>query len=198
MHADCTITFVNNCAIVRGPSLPLEQFGKIAKMVPEKSVIDTDAARMAQAILVTGLPADLAILKTCLAPTYRAVIASDPRFAGLSPEAVEWLVSGRQGLSSAALFIGTTGVRPPMLHDRDRIDQHPRDPDDLNRCILLHDTAPEVAANLAAMRSVSPAWDRIVSHWRDLRASFIDEAGPNWSKTKHAPLTTRLMDALDL
>lgn len=198
MHTDCTITLVNNCAIVRGPGLPLDQLGKITTMVPKRSVMDTDAARMAQAVLVTGLPGDLAVLKAKLAPTYRNTIESDPRFATLSPAAREWLVTGQQGMSSAALFLTTTGTRPPMLRDRDRTDHHPLDPDDLNRCILLHDTVAEVAANLAAMRGVSPAWSRIVDHWRDLRSTFLEEAGTNWSKATSAPLTARLMKSLNL
>ncbi len=186
-----TITRRGGCILVAG-SLSASMLKALTEEAPKGAVIDPDVARLAGVTWAFGLPDDLKRLRDELA-------AQTPRqrYDGLSEGAIEWLTVGQQGISSASLFFKATGVRPGVLHHNGKNGKcHPRDPADLNRCILLIEMAPDVAAKLPLMREVSPEWAVLVDHWDEIVATFHGEVGPNWSKAKSAPLTYALMKSL--
>jgi hypothetical protein len=184
------ITRRENCILVEG-SLSPEMLMSLTKEAPKGAVISPDVARLAGASWAIGRPVDLDAL--------RAKLADDkprPNIKGLSDGAAEWMAVGHHGLSSATLFFHATGVRPGYLRDRNTPVDHPHDPSDLNRCLLLIDMAPEIGTKLPVMRDVSPQWAVLVAHWDDLVTTFNDEAGPDWSKAKSAPRTYAMMRGL--
>ena len=87
-----------------------------------------------------------------------------------SPGAIEWLRSGRRGISSEAIFEAMTGV-PVGGH---RL-THPLDPSDLGRCRELLAAVPEFQRRLDEMREVSPQWRALVGHWDELCALQDEE-----------------------
>jgi len=190
MIGEATIIRRDGCVLVKGALSP-DVLMALAKEAPKGSVMCADVARLAGAGLAMGLPDDLARLRAALAAE-----APRRRHDGLGREAAEWLAVGHQGLSSAALFLRATGVRPDILRDGDDARHHPRDPADLNRCLLLVATVPEAARALPGMREVSPEWAALVDHWDELAALFHEEAGPDWSKARSAPRTYARMAEL--
>lgn len=102
---------------------------------------------------------------------------------------LNWYVNGERGISSetmAAVALGKTMNRPG----------YPHDPADLNRCIKLVDAAPEVKEAFPVIAALSPMWATIIANWDDLRNSFIEEVGYDWSTAQKAPLTYNKMDVL--
>ena len=175
--------------------MDLGRFASLAKRQPKTATLDPDVARMAGATVAMGLLEDLAALRTALAPEARAAIAANPVFARLSPEAREWLATGRQGTSSQILFRRVTGTAPPGLTDP-RLRDHPHDLSDFERCLCLEAAVPEIHAHLWLIRDVSSEWATIHDHWEILKDSFIDEAGLAWSKASRAPKTNELWQSL--
>ena len=70
---------------------------------------------------------------------------------------------------------------------------HPYDPDDLNRCLILLEQAPEVRDSFPQIAKKSEAWRKLISRWHEVEQSFIDEVGLNWCKARSAPKTYKLM-----
>lgn len=184
------ITRRENCILVEGAFSP-EMLLSLTKEAPKGAVMSPDVARLAGVKWAIGLPGDLDVLREKLAKDM-------PRqnITGLSEGAAEWRAVGQQGLSSATLFFHATGLLPGYISDRGNPTDHPHDPADLNRCLLLIEMAPEIGAKLPVMRAVSPQWAALVDHWDDLVASFHDEAGLNWSKAESAPRTYAMMRKL--
>jgi len=98
-----------------------------------------------------------------------------------------WLSSGDTGISSETIAYWLAfGLNRPGGN-------HPLDPADFNRCLVLLQKVPELREFLFRMKSVSPIWKRLVDAWDRIEALFLEEAGLNWSKTRSAPKTYALM-----
>jgi len=107
----------------------------------------------------------------------------------------QWLASGQRGLSSEAMALCALGMqqRKPWTGK-----EHPHDPADLNRCILLVDAAPGIKAHFDKIAELSSSWARIIAHWEELRDLFIAEVGYNWSTRESAPRTyDRMQEILE-
>lgn len=101
--------------------------------------------------------------------------------------ALAWREDGDVGLSSKAIYCHMMGQDDPDDYN------HPLDPADLNRCLLLLDLIPEWKPRIGEMARYGQWWKDLVKHWDEISARFIDEAGLGWSKAKRAPKTYALM-----
>ncbi len=99
---------------------------------------------------------------------------------------IEWLNTGKTGLSSKTMAYVALGHVPDYCWE-------PADPADLNRCLLLLESAPIVREFFPKIRELSPEWAAIIDHWDELEKLFLDEAGRDWSKSKRAPKTFERM-----
>lgn len=99
---------------------------------------------------------------------------------------IQWLALGRVGLSSKCMAM--------WLAFGQRTDgSHPRDPDDLDRCLVLLSFAPGLRKLLPKMAEVSPSWAALVSRWDEIESTHLDEVGLGWTKARSAPRTYALM-----
>lgn len=99
----------------------------------------------------------------------------------------EWLLNGRTGLSSKAIYCHMTGRAPEDGY------YYPRDPGDLNRCLMLLDLFPEWAERIGEMAKHNKQWDALATNWPEITGCFFDEVGLNWAHGKRAPKTYALM-----
>lgn len=88
-----------------------------------------------------------------------------------------WLKNGERGLSSEAIVSHLTGIH---ISQRER--EHPRDPADLNRCVKLLESAPELRKEMHHMRDVSDIWAKLVDSWDHLEALLKEEIVKNNGK----------------
>ena len=174
-----TITEHAGCTFVRG-DVPISDLARLMRRAGRHAIIAPDLARLADAKMAWGLPAAVHALSTELrAKKLAQARAGKPMDGlGLSAQAQEWLLAGEHGVSSCSIFWRLTGVRPPLLR-ADRHYAHPRDPDDLRRCMLLLDEVPEFRDRIGEMRGASASWDVLVDAWDDLCASLEAEI-PAW------------------
>ena len=114
--------------------------------------------------------------------------------AVVSPEAIQWLANGQRGLSSEAMFTACLGVDARSQTGLGYY-SHPRDPDDLCRCVRLIEAVPDVCL---VFREVMPlrskAWAALIAKW-DVLVGTLDREVPDW-RTHHrgmAPETFRAM-----
>jgi len=98
---------------------------------------------------------------------------------------LKWFANGEVGASSKAMACAAAG----LPHDK----SHPYDPDDLNRCLLLLESVPEIRGHMDKISAISDTWCNLVARWDDVEKCFLDEVGLNWTKAKQAPKTYRLM-----
>jgi len=172
-----------------GPQ-PMDWIAKAAKVCGKDAVVDPDVARMAGANLAAGNPSALALLRARLeAGALDAVRKKYPQ-TKLMHGSAEWIAYGERGTSSEALFSHLTSIH--IVHPRDRA-AHPRDPDDLRRCMLMMDAVPQVIHSSAIVSELSPEWARLMARWAELRIAFETEC-PNWRTGPwKAPKTYALM-----
>ena len=102
---------------------------------------------------------------------------------------IEWLAGGSRGSSSNTIVQCLTGL--PAARDSGR--DHPYDPDDLDRCLLLLEAVPALRPLMPQMGRVSPEWAALIQHWREIEKSHLDEVGLGWTKARSAPKTYALM-----
>ena len=107
--------------------------------------------------------------------------------ASIEQRAAAWLRDGRVGMSSRAIHDHMLGLKPKEGWN------HPLDPSDLNRCLLLLELIPEWKRRITEMARRSPQWAGLVANWMEIVSTFIDEAGLDWCKAKSAPRTYALM-----
>tara|TARA_B100001059_G_C17763437_1_gene544191 strand:- start:921 stop:1304 length:384 start_codon:yes stop_codon:yes gene_type:complete len=103
----------------------------------------------------------------------------------LKENVFNWIATGRVGSSSKAMAMTACG----MPSDK----SYPSDPDDFNRCLLMLAEVPEVRQHFDKIADLGVVWGRLIERWDEIEKSFIDEAGLNWSSTRSAPLTYKLM-----
>jgi len=108
--------------------------------------------------------------------------------ATVEERAARWIVDGRVGMSSKAIWAHMTGAS--MAKTRP-----PADPDDVNRCLLLLDLIPEWAPRMGEMVIHGGEWAQLAPIWPELASQFIEEAGLNWVKGATAPKTYAMMKA---
>lgn len=192
-RARYTIEHRHGCVLIFG-AVPADAISALSKLVPKKSVIDPDVARMAGANFAFGLADDLAALRQEFSNAAVARETSKPTNAYLSPAAINWLASGERGISSDTLFSTLTGV--------DAMNGfapcHPWDPADYRRCALLLDQCPELRSKLDLMRAVSPTWNALVDRWDEIFALMAEET-KNWRSpppNAKSPKTYTLMQSI--
>lgn len=167
----------------------------LVKLCPKKAVMDPDLARAWDALFVAGTPENLN--KLANHPVTEARRKGLSAGTKVSPAAAQWLENGDFGLSSYAIFHKMTGAVPPRAPRETT--NHPHDPSDLRRCLLLLEAVPEFEPRLGEMREVSDVWARLVDSWSELKSKFDEEArgagGESWrSKTGwSAPETYAMM-----
>ena len=102
---------------------------------------------------------------------------------------LNWLLTGKVGVSSRAMACAVAGIA-----QRDWAGMnHPHDPDDLSRCLLLMQEVPEIRDHMDKVAAISNKWSRLVACWSQIERVFLDEVGLNWCKGAGAPLTYKLM-----
>jgi len=106
----------------------------------------------------------------------------------LAGKILSWMSCGQTGLSSEAMAFAAVGT--PC----DRTD-HPWDPADFNRCLMLLDAVPELRENMDIFR-LSPTWCMLIDNWDDIEKCFLEEVGLNWSLSNSAPKTYKLMKSI--
>lgn len=175
MHNDkgYTVTKEHGCTVVRG-SVPLLDLANIIEDYSQQgSVINIQLANMLNAVVVIGTP------DSC-----RAALKSLGFTTAPSPEILEthslqeridlWRLKGEVGSSSLAMASALTGDVTP-----ENTFPHPVDPADFRRCALLLKWAPELKDRLCELKSLSPQWEAIVSHWDEFER-LLDEEVPGW------------------
>lgn len=183
-----TIQTVGGCRLAFGP-VPAADFTMLCHGFSKKAVMAPDIAYRIGATLVIGDPDDIEALRQQNLPVSEArkSEANLARACSAPASVVDWLENGERGLSSEAMCQAMHGH--PLGKKRT---DHPRDPDDLSRCIKFLD-ATQSHDEMEAMRAVSPEWNRLVDAWGDITASFHGER-----PTGSAPLTYALMrDAIN-
>lgn len=103
-----------------------------------------------------------------------------------SAQILEWLANGQVGSSSKTMAIIALGVTPKRI-------EYPAEPDDLNRCLLLLKTAPEVREAFPQIAASSKVWAALIERWDAIEQCFLAEVGLNWSKAHNAPTTYNMM-----
>lgn len=98
---------------------------------------------------------------------------------------MEWMATGRVGASSEAMAFAACELPSSG--------SYPLDPSDLNRCLMLLQAVPAVREHFAKVAALGEVWARLIERWSDLEQSFLEEAGPNWSKATSAPKTYALL-----
>lgn len=107
----------------------------------------------------------------------------------LKGKIIEWFATGDTGLSSITMASCIAGVRVKEVN-------YPYDPDDLNRCLLFLEHAPEAREHLGMLRFLNNQWRMLILNWKKIEDSFLREAGLNWSKARKAPDTYKLMKSV--
>lgn len=173
---------IGGCRIVYG-SVPMSEFAMLAHGFSKKALMDVELADRIGASFVIGEPDDLQALRAMGLPPSekRQGEAREAAQRGLDAAVVAWLADGARGLSSNAMCKQFFGV--PQSAGRD----HPRDPDDLSRCLAFLD-ATQSHERVSSMSEVSPQWASLVAAWSEIVASFLQERDG-----KSAPKTYELM-----
>lgn len=92
----------------------------------------------------------------------------------MNTEILAWLRSGDTGMSS--LTIAAVMEQDATIAAMNRgHGSHPLDPSDLGRCLRLLDIVPSYRQNLQVMKSVSPQWNVLITHWEELEALYREE-----------------------
>lgn len=102
---------------------------------------------------------------------------------------LRWFATGRVGISSKAMACAVAD----LPQDDKWGNNHPHDPDDLNRCLLLLAQAPEIRKHFDKIATISEIWNKLINRWDDIEKCFLDEVGLNWCKATNAPKTYKLM-----
>lgn len=201
------------CVLVFGV-MPLSEFSDLIGTYEKPGwVLDTDLSRMAGASMAFGLPVDCERLKAQYAEKEKRRVFRDCRYQDLSDAAKDWLATGQQGRSSAAMFYFCTGITPDGMTDENDKLAYPHDPSDLARCRLLVEQVPEVAEHFQRMgdllgvyrlqmlagagdsqnaeharfvqriADVSLIWNAIIKAW-DALCATMDAEAPDWRNGK--------------
>ena len=182
-QAPYKIQIREGCTIVYG-NMPLGAFLKLMREAQDTDLLDASAARMLGATAVIGPRDGLVNIRnqasTSATTRVRAQLGGLAR--RLDADAVRWLATGDQGLSSMALFTLLSGIRPPH-HGSDALDL-PSDAAELRQCRLMLEQVPSLRAQMAVLagRTREPevaAWAALAESWDDLCRQMSHEV-PDW------------------
>lgn len=105
----------------------------------------------------------------------------------------QWLASGDTGMSSKAIMLWlSAGVKEDRWGAAT-----PGDPADLGRCLRLLERIPEWKERIGEMAGAGGYWPTFVRRWDEMADSMEREVGIHWEKGKKAPLTYKLMGAVE-
>jgi hypothetical protein len=105
----------------------------------------------------------------------------------MQKQALYWIATSKTGASSMTMaFFLAWGIDY-------RYSTHPRDPDDLRRCVEFLDAVPDCRLNLNLISVLSPNWAALVARWDELEALLRRETSEG---TCEAPETYALMRQL--
>lgn len=107
---------------------------------------------------------------------------------------LKWLMGS--GVGSSSKFMACVAMGLPY-EDRFDAAPHPHDPDDLNRCLKLLRAVPSVRGAFPEIAKQSPHWAGLIARWDEIEASFLAEAGIDWSKARSAKKTYALMRSIN-
>ena len=79
---------------------------------------------------------------------------------GLKKHVLCWFATGEIGQSSKAMAFCAAGVNGNI--------DHPYDPADLRRCMLLVEQIPEIEVHFDKIAKLSDTWEQIILNWHDL------------------------------
>jgi hypothetical protein len=185
MSEEFRVTVIENCWIVTGDGpvcgVPLSALSMLGRTLPKGALLDTDLCRLWQAVVVAGLPADLQQLRAHPETMTRKARLLEMVPSHIREDARLWVVDGRVGLSSAAIFLKLTGYNPLPMSSYNELTSHPRDPDDFKRCEGLLEAVPSFRSMLWRMADVSPEWAGLVKGW-DKICHLLDDEVPGWRK----------------
>ena len=103
----------------------------------------------------------------------------------IQAKVLNWIAAGRVGASSKTMALAACGIHSDG--------SYPRDPDDLNRCLLMLKAVPEVREHFDKIAALGVVWGRLIERWAEIEACFLDGVGINWSKAQSASKTYDLM-----
>ena len=95
---------------------------------------------------------------------------------------VIWLAGGERGTSSNTIVEHLTGL-PALGRGWDRSGDHPSDPDDLRRCLLLLEAVPAFKSRFYEMQDSSKEWNALTVHIEELTRLLTEEV-PNWKDSR--------------
>lgn len=181
-----TVKKILGCDVIFG-GMPVDDFAALMKKMPQKAILDDQAAHHLGATFVAGMPEDtkkLLALPPCEAIQNQVAYAKQ---SGLSEQAADWLLRGEQGASSKAMFSVLAGF---SIGDKFA---YPLDPSDLRRCRLLLDGVPELVPRIGEMSKVNREWAALIARWDEI-CRMMDEETPEWRDAKGgAPKTYAIM-----
>ena len=97
----------------------------------------------------------------------------------MKEDILDWFITSQnKGISSEAMAAVLLDREP----DRKWGSNHPCDPADFNRCLLLLQCAPEARNHMDKVAALSDVWAKLVEKWSEVEQCFLDEVGLNWSK----------------
>ncbi|MDK9702537.1 MAG: hypothetical protein OEL20_05310 [Sulfuritalea sp.] len=182
------VTRLGRCRVVEGP-VPVEDLSMLCHGLSKKALIAIDLADLIGATLVIGEPKDLEWLRahrgSLPISATRQHDASTAVRLGLSESLVRWLREGERGASSNALCQAIFGVPPGKV-----LTEHPRDPDDLRRCMAFLDAADitDIEPFRAMIAARSPQWAALIARWEELLECYENE--PRLGKKTPGPSRT--------
>lgn len=101
----------------------------------------------------------------------------------MKEQIIDWMCnSTNKGISSKAM---AAAFLDRETEDRYGFGNHPSDPSDFNRCLLLLKTAPEAKNHMDKVAALSDVWKSLVDNWDKLEKCFIDEVGLDWEKGRN-------------
>jgi hypothetical protein len=110
----------------------------------------------------------------------------------IARKVMDWMTTSPTGLSSVTMAAWLTfGVESAGKN-------HPQDPEDFNRCLMLLTAVPELRPYIHRMGKLSPAWRLLAARWEEIERTFLDEVGLGWNKGQHlrAAKTYALMQSI--
>ena len=116
-----------------------------------------------------------------------------PVHAAVTRKLLQWLAGPNKGLSSEAMAYCVLQIERT---DHWSGNEHPCDPSDFNRCLLLVEQVPEVRNHFNRIAKLSPEWSALITAWDELQQLFVAEVGWNWDKARSAPKTYARMKEL--
>ena len=102
----------------------------------------------------------------------------------------DWLAYGERGLSSESIAYVTLGHEP-----KGRMVEHPFDPADLRRCLLLIEKVPACREAVGVLAKASPQWAMLWGMWDALSSNLREEIGADLPAMGMAPKTYGMMRA---